>query len=238
MPLNDLGPDTVDLVFREPVTGVGGAPVLDTWGRPQRQERTVTRQRCSVQISDGTEEVAGATIAVLKMRALLPVDTDTEALTSADAIVYRGRRYELSMPGLRKEFLEGDPSHVRVAGVWAQDVSLGELVTVIPAGGRGDDGHFEPDGEPIDIIARAVFAGSSNALPLVASQSGNSISSAGELVTADYTVILDVDAPVGDGDWIIVRGRECQATVQRREADHPARRMLLVLAQYRAGAST
>jgi hypothetical protein len=179
--ITDLGPDTVDLVVRAPITGPGGAPVLDQWGRPQRAESTITRTRCSVQINDGTEEVLGSVISVLKLRAMLPVDEATEALTAGDAAVFKGRRYELTMPGVRHEFLEGDPSHVRIAGTWASDVSLGEQVL------------------------------------------------------ADFTVVLDLDAPISDGDWIVVRGRECRATVQRREDPEPARRVLVVYAAYRAG---
>jgi hypothetical protein len=233
--ITDLGPDTVDLVVRAPITGPGGAPVLDQWGRPQRAESTITRTRCSVQINDGTEEVLGSVISVLKLRAMLPVDEATEALTAGDAAVFKGRRYELTMPGVRHEFLEGDPSHVRIAGTWASDVSLGEQVTVIPAGRRLDDGNFSEDGPPVDVIAKAVFAGSSNALPLVPSQISQRFGNTGEQVLADFTVVLDLDAPISDGDWIVVRGRECRATVQRREDPEPARRVLVVYAAYRAG---
>lgn len=236
--LTDLGPDTVDLVIRTPLTGAGGQPVLDQWGRPRRDEQTATRQRCSVQVNDGTEEILGTTIAVLKLRALLPYDATTEALSAGDAVMFGGRRFELSMPGVRHDYLEGDPSHVRIAGVWAQDVSIGEQVTVIPAGRRRDDGTFEDDGDPVDVIAKAVFAGSSAALPLVPSQQGVKFGGAGEARAADFTVILDPDTAIADGDWIVVRGRECRATVQRRDSDEPARRVLVVLAQYRAGGAT
>lgn len=234
--LTDLGPDTLDLVVRAPVIGDGGVPVLDAWGRPRRDETTSTRTRCSVQINDGTEEVAGTTISVLKLRAMLPVDAGTEALTAGDAVIYKGRRYELTMPGVRHEFLEGDPSHVRIAGTWAQDISIGEQVTIIAAGRRLDSGYFEPDGEPVDVIAKAVIAGSSNAVPLVPSQASQRFGD-GEARLADYTVILDLSAPINDGDWIIVRGRECRATVHRVDDDEPNRRELVVLAQFRAGGS-
>lgn len=222
--LTDLGPDTVELVKRDPVVDAGGNPVLDQWGRPQRVERTITRERCSVQINDGTEEINGTVIAVLRLRAMLPVDDDTEGLVPADAVRYRGRLYELVMPGVRHEFLSGAPSHVRIAGSWAQDVSLGEQVIVIPAGKRDDDGNFTPDGQPIPLIAKAV-------VPLSASRSkGIDLNP-----SADFTVVLDVDAPISDGDWLIVRGQECVATLSREESQWAGRRALNVFAQYRAG---
>lgn len=222
--ITDLGPDTVELVKRDPVLDAGGAPILDAWGRPQRAERTLTRDRCSVQINDGTEEVNGTVIAVLRLRALLPVDDDTEGLAPTDAVRFRGRLYELVMPGVRHDTLAGDPSHVRVAGAWAQDAGLGEQVTVIPAGRRRDDGYFEPDGQPIPLIAKAV-------VPLSASR-GQGVDAN---PAADYSVVLDIDAPISDGDWIVVRGRECIATISRQESQWAGRRALEVFAQYRAG---
>lgn len=225
--LTDLGPDTVELVKRAPVLDDAGNPVLDQWGRPQRVERTLTRERCAVQIVDGTEDIDGTVIAVLRLRAMLPVDDDTEGLVPADAVRYKGRLYELVMPGVRHEFLSGDPSHVRVAGTWAADVSLGEQVIVIPAGARRDDGYYEPDGQPVPLIAKAV-------VPLSASRGkGIDVNPA-----ADYTVILDVDAPISDGDWIIVRGQNCVATLSREESQWAGRRALSVFAQYRAGGSS
>lgn len=225
--LTDLGPDTVELVKRDPVVDTDGNPVLDQWGRPQRAERTLTRERCAVQIVDGTEEIDGTVIAVLRLRALLPVDDDTEALVPADAVRFGGRLYELAMPGVRHEFLSGAPSHVRVAGTWAADVSLGEQVIVIPAGARRDDGYYEPDGEPIPLIAKAVTQ-------LSASRGqGIDVNPA-----TDYTVVLDVDAPISDGDWIIVRGQTCIATLSREESQWEGRRALSVFAQYRAGGAS
>lgn len=222
--LTDLGPDTVELVKRDPVLDDNDAPILDQWGRPRRTERTLTRDRCSVQIVDGSEDINGSVIAVLRLRAMLPVDDDTEGLAPADAVRFRGRLYELAMPGVRHETLSGDPSHVRVAGTWAEDVSLGEQVTVIPAGQRLDDGYFAPDGAPVPLIAKAVMT--------LSASRGKGIDAN---PAADYTVILDVDAPISDGDWIIVRGQNCVATLSREESQWAGRRALSVFAQYRAG---
>ncbi len=221
--LTSLGPDTVELVIREPAD----PPALDTWGRPVRTERTVTKTGASWMVTSGTEEVAGATIAVLNATGALPVDADTEALDATAAVRHRGRLFELTTPGVRQDDGLGRPSHVRVYAMWAEDMSLGEEVTVVPAG-RRHDGIVDPDGAPIPLIARAVTPGNASI----------KFGATGPSVAADYTVVLDVDAPVADGDWIIVRGRECRALIERQESQWSERRELVVLAQYRGGGRT
>ncbi|QEA10777.1 head-tail connector [Mycobacterium phage Weirdo19] len=221
--LTVLGPDTVELVIREPVD----PPAIDVWGRPVMTERTVTKTGASWTVTSGTEEVAGSTIAVLNATGALPVDDDTENLQASAAVRHRGRLFELTTPGVRHDDGLGRPSHVRVFAMWAEDMSLGEQVIVVPAGQRRD-GMVEPDGEPIPVIARAVTPGNASI----------KFGATGPSVAADYTVVLDLDVPVRDGDWLIVRGRECRALIERQESQWAERRELVVLAQYRGGGVT
>ncbi|WP_229481665.1 hypothetical protein [Mycolicibacterium mageritense] len=221
--LTTLGPDTVELVIREP----SDPPAVDQWGRPVLTERTVTKTGCSWQVTGGTEELGGATIATLEARGALPVDPDTEALESTAAVRHGGRLFELTTPGVVHPDGFGRLSHVRVYGRWAADVSLGEQVIVVPAG-RRHDGIVDPDGAPIPLIARGVTAGNETV----------KFGAVGPTVAADYTVILDLDAPVRDGDWLIVRGHECRAMVGRQESQWIERRQLIVLAKYRGGGRT
>jgi hypothetical protein len=219
--LTDLGPDTVELIKRDPVPGE-----LDAWRRPQVVDRLLTRDRCAVHVADGTEELAGAIIAVLRARVMLPIDADTRGLTNLDAMRINGRVYELTSPGLVKTSLSGQESHVRAVGTWAGDVSLGEEVVIVPAGRRLDTGYFTDDGDPVPYIAKAVILGNAT----------RRFGATGELVSADFTVILDLDAPIAEGDWIIVRGVECRVSVGRQESQWQERRELVVTAQHRAGA--
>lgn len=221
--LTSLGPDTIELVIREPAVPAA----LDAWGRPVLVERTVTKAECSWQVTGGTEELGGATIATLEAKGALPIDTDTEALTATAAVRHGGRLFELTTPGVTHVDGLGRPSHVRVYGRWAADVSLGEQVIVVPAG-RRHDGIVDPDGAPVPLIARGVAVGDARI----------KFGSQGPTIAADYTVVLDVDAPVADGDWLIVRGRECRAIVARQESQWAERRELVVLAQYRGGGRT
>lgn len=221
--LTTLGPDTVELVIREPAV----PPAVDVWGRPVLTERTVTKADSSWQVTGGTEEIGGATFATLEARGALPVDADTEALDSTAAVRHDGRTFELTTPGVTHRDGFGRLSHVRVYGRWAADVSLGEQVTVVPAGKR-HDGVVDPDGAPVTLTARGVLQGNATVR----------FGSTGPSVTADYTVVLDVDAPITDGDWLIVRGRECRALIERQESQWAARRELVVLAQYRGGGNT
>ncbi|ORA24950.1 hypothetical protein BST13_33520 [Mycobacterium aquaticum] len=224
--LSTLGPDTVELVIREPAD----PPALDRWGRPVLTERTVTKTDASWQVTGGTEELAGATIATLEARGALPVDDDTKALESTAAVRHEGRLFELTTPGVTHYDDFGRASHVRVFGRWAADVSLGEQVVVVPAG-RRHDGIVEPDGDPIPLTARAVLPGDARVR----------FGGTGPSVEADFTVVLDLDAldaPIRDGDWLIVRDRECRALVKRQESQWVERRQLVVLAEFHGGGRT
>lgn len=220
--LSTLGDDTVELVVRDEDPGTP-----DQWGRPTLTDRTITKAGCSWQVTGGTEELGGATIATLEARGMLPVDADTEALDSTAAVRHDGRLFELTTPGVTMHDGFGRASHVRVYARWADDVSLGERVTVVAAG-RRHDGMVDPDGPPVELIARGVVVGDARI------QFGGN----GPTIAADYTVVLDLDAPIRDGDWLIVRGRECRAMVGRQESQWAERRQLVVLAQYRGGGRT
>ena len=241
-PFTTLGPDTVELVIREAVLNEQGAPQtdtfghpsmgvgqpeLDSWGRPVRTERTVTKAGCSWQVSGGTEELGDATIATLEARGALPVDADTQALDSTAAVRHGGRLFELTTPAVTHVDGFGRPSHVRVYARWADNVSLGEQVVLVPAG-RRHDGIVDPDGAPVPLIARAVIEGNARV----------QLGAAEASVEADYTVVLDLGVTIRDGDWLIVRGHECRVLVDRQESQWAARRQLVVLAQYRGGGRT
>lgn len=219
MGILDPGPDTVTLVRRTAILD-DGDPIVDSRGVPSRSETLITKAGCSWAEHPATEEIAGAQIAVIKAVGHLVVDSDTEALTAADAVDFRGRRFELQGPGVRRDDLDGNPDHVRVEAIWAEDVSLGEQVTVIPAGGRDLDGNYAATGTPVTLIARAVVAGSA-AIRFGATSAA----------TADFTVVLDLDAPISDGDWIEVRGRKCRAVIQEQLSQWQARQQLVVLAR-------
>jgi hypothetical protein len=221
--LTTLGPDTVELVIREPVD----PPAFDAWGRPVLVERTATKGGCSWQVTGGTEELGGATIATLEAKGALAIDDDTAALTATAAIRHDGRLFELTTPGVTHLDGLGRPSHVRVYARWAEDVSLGEAVVVVPAGAR-HDGIVDPDGAPITLVARGVTTGNASV----------KFGATGPTVAADYTVVLDIDAPVADGDWLIVRGRECRVVIERQESEWIARRQLVALAVFRGGGRT
>lgn len=213
-----LGPDTVELIKRTP-TGA----VVD--GRPEQTETVIEKQNCSAREVNGREEAAGSTIAVLDLDCHLPVDADTVALAPGDAIRHRGRLFELQTPGVQHDDANGAPSHVRAVGRWAAEAGVGEAVTIIPAGGRNDDGTYQPDGAPVEVIARAVLEGNQS----------QRFGAGGETLEARFTVVLDPDVAITDGDWIIVRGFDCRALVALTESQWAERRELVVLAQYARG---
>ncbi len=214
--LFDPGPDTITLVKRTPTAGV-----FDSHGVPARSETRIDKAGCSWSEHPATEEIAGTQVAVIKAVGHLVVDADTEALAAVDAIEFGGRTFELQGPGVRRDNLDGTSSHVRAEAVWADDVSLGEQVTVIPAGGRDLDGNYTATGAPIPVTARAVTAGNAT----------RRFGATGAVVAADYTVILDLGAPVSDGDWIEVRGRTCRALVSEQLSQWADRQQLVVLAR-------
>lgn len=228
MALFDLGPDTVTLVKRVPVLDGDNQPVIDARGIPTTTETRITKTACSLAQHPATEEIAGAQIAVIKAVGHLVVDTDTETLSARDAIEYGGRLFEMQGPGIRRDDLDGRPDHVRAEAIWAEDVSIGEQVTIIPAAGRDLDGNYDTPAAPIPVIARAVTAGNTS----------RRFGGTGETVAADFTVILDPDAPITDRDWIVVRGHQCRALVSERTSQWAARDALIVLAQARTGGAS
>jgi hypothetical protein len=223
-----LGPDTVELIKREP-TG----EVVD--GRPVYTE-TVTEMTdvCASEIT-GREEIsrtafgltAGSTIAVLDLDCHLYVTAEALALDAGDAIRHRGRLFELQTPAVQHDDANGTPSHVRALGRWAGEAgeTTRESVTIIPAGRRHDDGTYEADGAPFDVLARAVVPGNQ----------AQRFGGGAEQIEAAFTVALDPDVAIRDGDWIIVRGLECRALVALSESEWAERRELVVLAQYAIG---
>ncbi|MDO3327485.1 hypothetical protein [Mycobacteroides abscessus] len=226
----DPGPDTVTLVKRDPVTDAG-APVVDAWGRPTYTERRIPKGRCSWAEHPAIEEIAGTQVAIVNAVGHLIVDADTETLTARDAVEFGDRLFEMQGPGVRRDALDGRPDHVRVEARFCEDVSLGEQVTIIAAGRRGDRGTVEPDGSPVTVVARAVMLGNGTSAPSASRRYGAD----GEVLSIDYTVVFDLDTEVRDGDWLIIRGRECRALVGVQLSQWADRNQLVVLAQSRVG---
>ncbi|MDM3919617.1 hypothetical protein [Mycobacteroides abscessus] len=220
----DPGPDTVTLVKRDPVTDAG-APVVDAWGRPTYTERRIPKGRCSWAEHPAFEDIAGTQVAVINAVGHLIVDADTETLTARDAVEFGDRLFEMQGPGVRRDALDGNPSHVRAEARFCEDVSLGEQVTIIAAGRRGDRGTVEPDGDPVTVIARAVLAGNQR----------QRFGDTGEITAAAFTVVLDLDVQIRDNDWLIIRGRECRALVGVQLSQWADRNQLVVLAQSAKG---
>jgi hypothetical protein len=202
-----IGPDTIDIIFRDPAAGV------DPQGRPNTVDRVIPKSNCSLTVATATS-VEGVTantqngmVARYTAKAMLPFDNDTVALTSACAIRHDGRTYELSADAIPKRTLRGRPDHVRVfATCEVATLELGELVTITPKFGRDDTGQWLPAGEPFDVVARAVTPGNT------AKQLGVS----GEQDSADFTVVFDLGVPIKDGDAVNLRGRRGVVRV----ADH------------------
>ncbi|SIK01525.1 Uncharacterised protein [Mycobacteroides abscessus subsp. abscessus] len=216
----DPGPDTVTLVKRDPVTDAG-APVVDAWGRPTYTERRIPKSRCSWAEHPAFEDIAGTQVAVVNAVGHLIVDTDTETLTARDAVEFGARLFEMQGPGVRRVDLDGYPSHVRAEARFCEDVSLGEQVTIIAAGRRGDRGTVGLDGDPVTVIARAVMVGNQR----------QRFGDTGEVIAAAFTVVLDLDMQIRDNDWLIIRGRECRALVGVQLSQWADRNQLVVLAQ-------
>ncbi|WP_234826627.1 hypothetical protein [Mycobacteroides abscessus] len=220
----DPGPDTVTLVKRDPVTDAG-APVVDAWGRPTYTERRIPKGRCSWAEHPAFEDIAGTQVAIVNAVGHLIVDADTETLTARDAVEFGDRLFEMQGPGVRRNDLDGRPSHVRAEARFCEDVSLGEQVTIIAAGRRGDRGTVEPDGDPVTVIARAVMVGNQR----------QRFGDTGEVIAAAFTVVLDLDMQIRDRDWLIIRGRECRALVGVQLSQWADRNQLVVLAQSAKG---
>lgn len=212
----DPGSDTVTLVHR-----TYSGTVFDAYSQPAVTETRVDKSGCSWSEHPATEDVASAQVAVIKAVGHLPVDADTEALAATDAVEFRGRLFEMAGPAVRRDDLDGQPDHVRAEAIWAADVSIGERVVIIPAAGRDVDGNYGAAGTPIPVVARAVVAGNQT----------RRFGAGGAVVAADFTVILDLDAPIGSDDWIEVRGRTCRVLIGEQLSQWQARQQLVVLAR-------
>lgn len=212
----DPGSDTVTLVRRTP-----DPDSFDGHGVPSVTELRVDKAGCSWSEHPATEDIAGTQVAVIKAVGHLPVDADTEALAATDAVEFRGRLFEMAGPGIRRDDLDGHPDHVRAEAIWADDVSLGERVVIIAAGGRDLDGNYTATGTPTVVVSRAVTAGNQI----------RRFGAGGAVIAADFTVILDLDTPISDGDWMEVRGRTCRVLVGEQLSQWQARQQLVVLAR-------
>lgn len=195
-----IGPDTVDLVIREPAAGV------DEHGQPNRTERTVSKGNSCVTVNQVVERKDdGTPVQVYMAKAALPVDPDTSALTVLDAIAHDGRVYELTAGAVVKRTLRGSDDHVRVFGTHEAPIAQArELVTITPRFGRNDQGEYLPDGPAFDVFARSVEVGNT-----AARYGARSV-----VDEVDFTVTFDLDVPIKNGDAIDVRGRRGYVRVE------------------------
>lgn len=202
-----IGPDAVDIVFRDPAPGVDPNLQL-AW-----VDRIVPKTNCSVTVGDGTSVtnfadgasagVAAAdaddgSVAVYVIKACLPVDDDTTAIDGNTALRFDGLVYEINRDATTKYTYRGVPDHVRVWGT-AQyfTTKSSELVTVVPRQNRDATGEPQPDGTPRDVMSWAVNPGNTT----------RRFGIAGDEDEADFTVAMPLSDPIKDNDGMIVRGR-------------------------------
>lgn len=221
-----IGPDTVTLVFRDPAAGV------DAFGRPNRVARTAAKDNCSGTITVTTERRGTGTVAVYGLSAMLPVDDDTRALKSTDAVDFDGRRYELTGDASVKSslgaILGSAEDHVRVyADAEVVSGEAFEQITITPRNGRDDRGEPLPDGAPFSVIARGVTPGATAARWGVT----------GTLDSVEFVVALDLFVPIKDGDAVLVRGRRGTARVTLELEPWADRSQRLVAVSTRRGGS-
>lgn len=218
-----IGRDTVTLVFRDPVLD-DGAPVFDVDGRPTFADREVVKSGSKFTIDSVAEDDQAATYSA---RCALPVDADTTVLAAKDAIRFDGKLYEMAADArVKYTLIDAIPHHVRAFCTRAERVrSVAELVTITARGGQDDDGARLPDGTPTEWEAVAVDAGNT------AERYGGQ----GTTIEADFTVVLPLGTGIRDGDWILVRGRQCVARIQREFSEHADRNQDVVLARFRGG---
>lgn len=221
----DVGPDTVTLVFRDAATG------FDEHGRPNVTERTVDKAGCSFDFNKGrpaeeTDE-SGTVAMIRRPTCLLPVDADTQALSSTDAIRFGGITFEMQGPAVVSESFEG-PDHVFVDLADVFDTGRGEKVTVTPNGGRDDDGNVIPGGDPFDVVAFDVEPGNTTA----------KFGASGELSEAAFTIVLPVDTPINTDDWVSVRGLTGRARLQLNLPQYAGRERIVALVDTKSGGAT
>lgn len=226
----DIGPDTVTLVFRDPAAGV------DRFGRPNVTERLVVKGPGATPPTPGnaflfdkrpTEErdAEGSVADIRRAGARLYPDADTLALKATDAIIAGGLKYELSGPAVPEADLDGRVDHVHIQCERIYSSGRGEDVTITPAGHRDDDGHVAPDGVPFVVTAYLVTPGNTTA----------KYGASGELVEADFTVVLPIDTPLADDDWVTVRGKPGRARIQTNLPQFADYQRLVVLVNTKAG---
>jgi hypothetical protein len=220
----DIGPDTVTLVFRTPAAG------LDTFGRPNVTERTVDKTGCDFQFdkrpTEDTDE-SGSVASIRRPTCRLPIDDDTSALDTIDAIRFGGRTYEMQGPAIIRESFDG-PDHVYTDLGYRYDTGLGERVTVTPNGGRDDDGNVLAGGAPFDAIAFDV-------------QPGNTVAKfgpSGEVSEAAFTITLPINTAIHDDDWVTVRGKTGRARIQMQLPQYAGRERLVVLVDTKSGGAS
>ncbi|MCV7255681.1 hypothetical protein H7J86_26300 [Mycobacterium hackensackense] len=231
MPAFPLGPDDVDLIFRDPVLDGAGQQTVDADGRPVYQDRRITKTRAKFTITGISHTSAtgqpAAPVAVYNAKCALPVDADTRALAEKDAIEHDGKVFELLADArVKRTLIDRIEHHVRVfCSREEHTAGIGEQVTITPRGGQDDDGARLPDSEPFTVVATAIDAG--NTVERYGAE--------GTTEEADFTVVLPLGTGIRDGDWILVRGMRCVARIQRHFSQHAERNEDVVLARFRGG---
>ena len=221
-----LGPDTVTLIFRDPVLDIHDAPTYDANGRPVYVDRPVEKTGAKFTITSVTETNGVPPMAIYAAKCALPVDADARALAKKDAIEHDDKVYEMSGDArVKRTLIDGIEHHVRAFCTREERAGAAELVRITPRGGQDDDGARLPDGAPFDVEALAVDAGNT------AERYGVE----GTVDEADFTVVLALGSGVRDGDWIRIRGRDCIARIQREFSQHADRNVDVVLARSRTG---
>lgn len=218
----DIGPDTVVLVFRDPAVG------FDTHGRPNATERTVTKPGCAFQFDRRPAEdldESGTVTEIRRPTCRLPVDADTQALSTTDAIRFQGRTYEMQGPAIVRETMDGVLDHVYVDVGDIFETGRGERITITPNAGRDDDGNVIPPGPAFQVVAFDV-------------QAGNTLTKfgpSGEVSEADFTIVLPVDTPLRDDDWVTVRGKMGRARIQLNLPQYAGRERIVALVYTKSG---
>lgn len=221
-----LGPDTVTLIFRDPVLDGDGHQTYDDDGRPVYVDRPVTKSGAKFTITGVTLSGTAPPVTVYSAKCALEVDVDSIALLQKDAISHDGKTFELSGDArVKRTLIDKREHHVRVVCSREEPAAVAELVRITKRGGQDDDGRRLPDGEPTIVEAIAVDAGNT----------AEKYGAAGTVDEADFTVVLPLGTGVADGDWIRVRGRECVARVQRDFSPQTLRNQDVVLARAISG---
>jgi hypothetical protein len=217
-----IGPDTVTLRIRT----LDGT--FDGNNQANTNERVVTKSNCAVTVGDGTSVAnfgAGASagiaaadapdgsVEIFVIKAALPVDDDTTALSGIDGIDFEGITYEVSRTGTIKYSYRGIPDHVRIFATWQGFTPRSaEQVIVTPRSLRDATGEQPADGTPRAATAWCVTPGNTT----------RRFGIAGDEDEADFTVALSIDDPIQDGDGILVRGRYGLARVAAQFNRWPA----------------